>query len=73
MSDNQSPGKEKETPTDERETELAKPNADTSDAAWSEEIMEWAIASSTCGGLPHKEDETADKAADEKDDKPACP
>ena len=69
MSDTQSSEKEKEAPKDEHEKELAKPDADAPDTAWSEEMMEWAIASSTCGGLPHKKDE----AADEKNDKPACP
>ena len=51
------------------EKEPVKPDAEATDTAWSEEMMEWAIASSTCGGLPHK----ADEAAGEKNDKPACP
>jgi len=66
MSDTQSP--EKDAPKDERAKEQAKPAQDTDvpDAAWSEEILEWAIASSTCGGLPRKKDDEEPDAADEE-------
>ena len=81
-SETQSPPKQSPEKTPESRPEQPKQDGTSTDAVWTEEMMQWAIASSTCGGLPHKdEDEQAAKSAetktkdsgDDASDKPACP